>query len=171
MITSQKSFIRFVWRLSSRGPHMHWLKINTASSWIRCELTNTTDASHKNDLFPLIQWSELWRRMVTRAYSFSLICQTAKEKHDVSTRGLSHRSLWGRQTDSGTALIQLKLLVSQASPLIYLVLLNIGKLFFIIGALGEVPRKRAKRLELVILSMKESKLNWQLPRSVWANVT
>lgn len=39
------------------------------------------------------------------------------------------------------SLIWLKLLVSQASPLIYLVLLNIGKLFFIIG----VPRRDSTR--------------------------
>lgn len=39
------------------------------------------------------------------------------------------------------SLIRFKLLVSQASPLIYLVSLNVGKLFFIIGALREIPQK------------------------------
>lgn len=79
VITSQTSFIRFVWTSSSRGPHMQWVKINTASSWIRCELTNTTDASYRNYLFPLIHWSKLWRRMETRVHIFLSFVKLQKE--------------------------------------------------------------------------------------------
>lgn len=46
-----------------------------------------------------------------------------------------------KQTAELSVLDSIKLLVSQASPLIYLVLLNIGKLFFIIG----VPRRDSTR--------------------------